>query len=247
MSGPTLRNRLGNLRRTVLAPLHLRTSEAELLSTVARDLTPDRFWAVTQAYQGKGWFRFLTAWQVEEEYTRLVSWVAQQRPRVILEIGTFRGGTLFAWSRIATRLVVSIDLPGGIHGGGYPPAKQRLYRRLTRDRPGVEMLIYQADSQSAKTFNQVKAALSGQKIDFLFIDGDHRYDGVKRDFELWTPLVAAGGHVGFHDILRNHEGHNCEVDRFWSELKNRFSHFEIVADRNQGWAGVGVVRMPIEE
>ena len=34
---------------------------------------------------------------------------------------------------------------------------------------------------------------------FLWIDGDHRYDEVKKDFDLWSPFVVEGGVVAFHD------------------------------------------------
>ena len=38
-------------------------------------------------------------------------------------------------------------------------------------------------------------------IDMLFIDGDHSYDGVKRDWDLFMPHVAPFGLVVFHDTL----------------------------------------------
>ncbi len=37
------------------------------------------------------------------------------------------------------------------------------------------------------------------KIHFLFIDGDHRYKGVKADIVGWSPKVAVGGMIAFHD------------------------------------------------
>ena len=39
------------------------------------------------------------------------------------------------------------------------------------------------------------------KIDALFIDGDHEYSCVKRDFERFSPFVKEGGVVLFHDIV----------------------------------------------
>jgi predicted O-methyltransferase YrrM len=39
----------------------------------------------------------------------------------------------------------------------------------------------------------------GRPIRFLFIDADHSYDGVKADFEAWSPYVAPGGFIVFHD------------------------------------------------
>ena len=38
-------------------------------------------------------------------------------------------------------------------------------------------------------------------IDMLFIDGDHSYEGVKRDWELFSPHVSAFGVVIFHDTI----------------------------------------------
>jgi predicted O-methyltransferase YrrM len=36
-------------------------------------------------------------------------------------------------------------------------------------------------------------------VDFIFIDGDHSYDGLRGDWEAWSPLVAPGGIVALHD------------------------------------------------
>lgn len=39
----------------------------------------------------------------------------------------------------------------------------------------------------------------GKQIDFLFIDGDHSYEGVKRDWDLYSPLLAPHALIAFHD------------------------------------------------
>lgn len=38
-----------------------------------------------------------------------------------------------------------------------------------------------------------------QKIELLFIDGDHQYESVEKDFLLWFPHLNDGGIVAFHD------------------------------------------------
>jgi predicted O-methyltransferase YrrM len=38
-------------------------------------------------------------------------------------------------------------------------------------------------------------------IDLIFIDGDHSYEGVKRDWDLFTPHVKEFGLVIFHDTI----------------------------------------------
>ena len=38
------------------------------------------------------------------------------------------------------------------------------------------------------------------KIDYLHIDGDHSYEGVKKDFELYSSIVSENGIITIHDI-----------------------------------------------
>ena len=39
------------------------------------------------------------------------------------------------------------------------------------------------------------------RIELLFIDGDHSYEGARADFERWSAFVRPGGHVLFHDAV----------------------------------------------
>jgi len=50
-------------------------------------------------------------------------------------------------------------------------------------------------------------------IDFLFIDGSHKYEDVLADFDSFYPYVRAGGLVAFHDV----EGGHPDVVRVWHE------------------------------
>ena len=40
-----------------------------------------------------------------------------------------------------------------------------------------------------------------RQIDMIFIDGDHTYDGIKRDWELFVPHLTTFGVVIFHDTI----------------------------------------------
>ncbi|ADV64753.1 O-methyltransferase-like protein [Desulfurococcus mucosus DSM 2162] len=139
--------------------------------------------------------------QVREEITALLSLLESVKPRTILEIGTARGGTLFLFSRIASddALIISVDLPGGLFGGGYPYLKTFLYRCFARTKQKIVLL--REDSHSEETLSKVRKHLNGRGVDSLFIDGDHSYEGVKRDFEMYSPLVKKGGIIAFHDIV----------------------------------------------
>ncbi len=49
-----------------------------------------------------------------------------------------------------------------------------------------------------------KSQIAGQnfndKIEFIFIDGFHKYEAVKKDFELFYPKVLSGGYIAIHDV-----------------------------------------------
>ncbi len=49
------------------------------------------------------------------------------------------------------------------------------------------------------SYDVIKEWPKERKIDFLWIDGDHSYAGVKRDIQDWIPLVNTNGTVCFHD------------------------------------------------
>ena len=182
--------------------------------------------------------------QIREEIEELVKLVSEMRPKAVLEIGTARGGTLFLWTRAAApdALIMSIDLPGGLFGGGYPYLKKFLYECFACCSQRLELI--RADSHSQRTLEKVKKILGSRRLDFLFIDGDHRYEGVKRDYEMYSPLVRPGGIIAFHDIVPGPEEFVGGVPRFWRELKKmlpRDKYLEIVRDWSQGGYGIGVV------
>jgi predicted O-methyltransferase YrrM len=37
------------------------------------------------------------------------------------------------------------------------------------------------------------------ELDFLFVDGDHSLEGIKRDWADWSPRMASGGIIALHD------------------------------------------------
>jgi len=91
--------------------------------------------------------------------------------------------------------------------------------------------------------------LRDNKVDFLFIDADHSYEGVKKDFEMYSPLVRKGGIIAFHDIIPDYytrygiktSSSAGEVYKFWNEIKGKYEHLEIIKDRNQDGYGIGVL------
>jgi hypothetical protein len=214
-----------------------RRSMEQILTSVER---PDgrTILRICDEYRGSGWYGKLHHLQLRSEFTRLVDWAARFSPKVTVEIGSFCGATLLGWARVTQGMVVSVDLPGG-----FADQRQKLFRMLNH--PGVrpEIFTVLADSQLPSTRAQVEALLAGRQVDLLFIDGAHEYAAVRKDFDLWSPLVRSGGVVIFHDILEM-RGSTYGVHLLWSELKRDFQTEEIVEDRNQNGFGIGILHVP---
>ena len=182
--------------------------------------------------------------QVRSEILQLAKILQKSPPRRSLEIGTNYGGTLFLLCTLSTpdARIISVDLPAGPFGGGYPRRKAVLFRKFVRGDQKLHLI--RADSHFADTRERVMRALEGDKLDYLFIDGDHTYDGVRKDFEMYSPLVRRGGMVAFHDIVEHRRELGCEVDKYWNQIKQPYQHHELVEDPKQGWAGIGVIFIP---
>jgi len=181
---------------------------------------------------------FLKPIQVPEELACLLEDVINLKPRTVLEIGTFRGGTLYLWTRLAQpqAKIVSVDLPGGKFGGGYSRLKTPLFRRFARDRQTLHLL--RANSHDEATLETVRRLFGDSEIDFLFIDGDHTYEGVKRDWEMYSTLVRKGGMIAFHDVAGNYG--ETQVKRYWDCIKNGYAHREYLA-HSESLYGIGVL------
>lgn len=147
------------------------------------------------------------AMQKVEELSKLIELVNSKISQVgaVLEIGAGNGGTSWAWNRMF-EFVTTIDLPNGPWGGSD-------LSELKKYLPSWEYI--EGDSHSPEIYEQV----SNRRVEFLFIDGDHSYEGVRKDFEMYSPLVMKGGLIAFHDICEHPKESGCEVKRFWDEIK----------------------------
>lgn len=60
--------------------------------------------------------------------------------------------------------------------------------------------------------------------DYIYIDADHSYQGVKSDYLLFWPRLKKGGYMVFHDVLlKRHTDPAYDrfgVWKFWKELKS---------------------------
>lgn len=152
--------------------------------------------------------------QNHRELAHLLDVVSSVSPLVIVEIGIHMGYSLEIWRTIWPEAVVI----------GIDPDISQLDQQAV-----AGCNIVEADSHSAGCLESLKDLLAGRSIDFLFIDGDHSYAGVKQDFNTYSPLVRQGGIIALHDAYL-FENDTTAVRLFWDEIRNKYSSELVVAN-----------------
>jgi len=109
--------------------------------------------------------------------------------------------------------------------GTYNNYQKRFYEELLgTEHIGIDVKVKQhpdiwGNTHDPKTLEMLKEKLNGRPINILFIDAYHRYEHVKRDFEIYSPLCT--DIIAIHDIETRRYGNSRKyaVWRFWDELK----------------------------
>lgn len=140
-----------------------------------------------------------TAWEVHQVRTQILLHTPNDRPSAYLEIGAFRGGSLWNYggALLPGSLLIAVDKPLLHAGDQLADVAHRL-----RHAGGYRVEIVTGDSHDEVTLQRV-AELAGHEVDgvdVLLIDGDHSPAGCQKDLEMYTPLVRAGGLVILHDV-----------------------------------------------
>jgi len=227
---------LKNLSRTLRAPFHRQWSFRRLRKYhEERRSVPELVnWALT--FGGSGFLTIHTV-QKHSEILALAQEVAQLKPRIILEIGTARAGTLLIWAGLASDRVLTCDL-------FHSPAQRPLLEALPPRDSGCQVSLLTGDSHTPGFKQRVASALGKEKVDFLFIDGDHTEAGVEQDYEDYKEFVCPGGLIAFHDIVAKQAIPTNQVYPFWERVKQSRDYKEFVDDREQTGFGIGLLRVP---
>lgn len=130
-------------------------------------------------------------------------------PRVVVEIGVMKNAQKVFYEKLLGADHIGIDM---------------------NPNSGADII---GDSHKRSTKLDLEFYLKGRPIDLLFIDGDHSYEAVKQDYEMYGPLTR---HViALHDIDATV---NSEVKKFWQEISHTGPHLSMAIRRKNDRASI---------
>ena len=114
--------------------------------------------------------------------------IMTQSRKDMWEMGVFGGNSDVSWGDIGCTYVV--DANNGIGGKSDIGDEESFFRKHFHPR-----VILETSERAFYDF----FIRQGIRIDYLHIDGDHSYEGVKKDFELYSTIMNPNGIISIHD------------------------------------------------
>jgi glycosyltransferase involved in cell wall biosynthesis len=200
------------------------TSDDGLLTAF---LSPASFWFPDRLVE--------SAWI---EHAPFAFWLIEAtRPRVLVELGTAAGFSYAAFCQAIDRLGVGTRcyaVDTWAEEGNAGPAGEAVFGELR----AYHDERYATFSQLLRsTFQDAASYFEDGSVDLLHLDGSHRYEDVRRDFEVWRTKLSDHAVVMFHDTNVRERGFG--VFRLWNELHSGHPSFEFIHGRGLGVLAVG--------
>jgi len=159
------------------------------------------------------WPRNQRMYMLPWEEGLLLTMLDNIKPKRMIEFGVQEGRTAHAvlkWIDSVERYV-GVDVPPDtvLPLSGQQPEVPKEAGHMVKTDPRFELILRQSSSILGDSL-----IISRGPYDVAFIDGDHSYDGVSRDFYLAKQIVPLGGWIFFHDYSNG----TVEVTKFLDEL-----------------------------
>jgi predicted O-methyltransferase YrrM len=147
--------------------------------------------------------------------------------KCLAEIGVWHGMTTCRLRRAmaAEGVLVAVDpyRPGKF---GFSAQQIIAHREVSRIRLGTVNWLRTTGGEAARQL----PSTTHRTFDFVFIDGDHSYEGLREDWEGWTKLVVPGGIVALHDSRSSSARQIDDVGsvRFTRDVIVRDTRFRVI-------------------
>jgi predicted O-methyltransferase YrrM len=169
--------------------------------------------------------------QIPSELEQMVALYREKKPKRVLEIGCWDGGTLREWLTHAAPHAV-------VHAIDPEHRNEDAYDDWVK--PDTVLTLGYGLSQSPEMIDAIRKCAP---YDWAFIDGDHGYGCVRSDVDVCLPCMAPGGVMLLHDVTPAAGETVTGPGQVLAELQAQGYETEVfdVPDRYPWSAGIGVV------
>jgi predicted O-methyltransferase YrrM len=126
--------------------------------------------------------------QRKKEMSLMLGMADNLQPRVVMEIGCDKGGSLYHWCRLpSVKRVIAIEFRGTPY-----------HEEFEKEFPNIDFCFIHGSSYDERNVEIVKNFLGKDKIDAAFLDGDKLW--FFEDYSFYRPMMKDGGFMFLHDI-----------------------------------------------
>src|SRR5919201_2994456 len=158
---------------------------------------------------------FLTPGEAAQLYRLARDFTPPEKP-VAVEIGSWKGkSSIMLAAGLISKKQPRLFCVDSFQGDEDPGYQQKYYSELMQRDPRDLEEVFKLNIRSCglqhiaspmKGYSFERCRGWSEPIDLLFIDANHEYEAVRRDFDQWSAFVKEGGVIAFHDVSEQFEG-----------------------------------------
>lgn len=153
--------------------------------------------------------------QFPQDIVAMQEVIFQVKPDLIIETGIAHGGSLILYASMLELMggdgqVLGVDVDIRAHN-----------REKIENHPMVKRItMFEGSSISDEIASRVRAFAAGKKRILVVLDSNHTYEHVRREIELYSPLVGLGSYLVVFDTVVENMPPDAFPDRPWGKGNN---------------------------
>jgi predicted O-methyltransferase YrrM len=170
--------------------------------------------------------------QVPSELEPMTKLYKDLRPKRVLEIGCWDGGTMQVWleNAVSGATIVAVDLE---HRNSDAYEDWRM--------PDTDLRLFTGSSYGEDGAAFIAA---NGPYDWILVDGDHSSHGVRADVRNCMAAANPGAIMLLHDITPGHGDPDCPCGDLFADLARDYKTWSYVDPAPASWTrGIGVVQL----
>lgn len=160
--------------------------------------------------------------QIDEELNWMINFLLAKNISNILTLGVSRGGLEYRIAEAYHKADKQCNITG--IDWVFTEGMKQTWGKVLAKFPKVNLNFLRHDLTKFCPYFMLG------KYEFCFVDADHAYESIKRDFSI--AIKHTTRFMGFHDII------GTGVTQFWEELKKDYPYTEKTAG---SWMGIGLI------